>query len=110
MTYNMNGDVLEEVQKYGDYEAVISRKVTGDELVSVCIRHFLCVSCYFRVYRAIFLCIMLFSCVSCYFRVYHTIFLCIMLFTLTEFLIINVSFADEIKFSTGNGEGNIFEW
>ena len=88
----MNGDVLEEVQKYGDYEAVISRKVTGDELVSVCIRHFLCVSCYFRVYHAIsvcirllyhtiFLCIMLFPCVSCYFPMYHAIFLCIMLFS-----------------------------
>ncbi|XP_022334093.2 fatty acid-binding protein, adipocyte-like [Crassostrea virginica] len=34
VTYNMNGDTLEEVQKYGDYEAVISRKVTGDDLVS----------------------------------------------------------------------------
>ena len=53
VTYNMNGDTLEEVQKYGDYEAVISRKVTGDELVSVCIRLFLCVSCYFSVYHAI---------------------------------------------------------
>ena len=53
VTYNMNGDTLEEVQKYGDYEAVISRKVTGDELVSVCIRLFLCVSGYFSVYQAI---------------------------------------------------------
>lgn len=31
----MNGDTLEEVQQYSDYEALISREVKGNELVSV---------------------------------------------------------------------------
>lgn len=31
----MNGGALEEVQQYGDYEALISREVKGNELVTV---------------------------------------------------------------------------
>nr|XP_011418971.1 fatty acid-binding protein [Crassostrea gigas] len=34
VTYRMNGDTLEEVQQYSDYEALISREVKGNELVS----------------------------------------------------------------------------
>lgn len=30
----MNRDTLEEVQQYSDYEALISREVKGNELVS----------------------------------------------------------------------------
>lgn len=31
----MDGDALEEIQQYSDYEALISREVKGNELVSV---------------------------------------------------------------------------
>ncbi|XP_061173464.1 sodium/calcium exchanger regulatory protein 1-like [Saccostrea echinata] len=34
VTYRMNGNALEEVQQYGDHEALISRVVNGKELVS----------------------------------------------------------------------------
>ncbi|XP_062580069.1 fatty acid-binding protein-like [Saccostrea cucullata] len=34
VTYRKNGNALEEVQQYGDHEALISRIVNGNELVS----------------------------------------------------------------------------
>ncbi|XP_048736866.1 fatty acid-binding protein-like [Ostrea edulis] len=34
VTYRMNGSTLEEVQQYGDHEALVARVVNGNELIS----------------------------------------------------------------------------